>query len=331
MSADAGSISGSAPITLAAMGSFHIGGREVEITGQPVLEVALNAGGATARIDPNGRYQVEQMYVQYFVPAPTRGAAPLLLWHGGGLSGVTYETTPDGREGWLNWFLRKGWAVYNSDAVERGRSGFAPPEVFAGEPLFLPKKNPYERFRIGAGPGSYDEVPERRRQLPGNLFPGEAYDQFCRQIVPRWTTTDEAIIAAYVSLLDHVGPSVVLVHSQAGQFGTTVSQRRPDLVKALVLVEPAGFPITEDLPALARVPMLAVYGDYISEDARWPTIRANGEAFYDRVRRAGGTVDVLDLPGAGILGNSHMIMMDRNNDEVAAMIHDWLAERSLWR
>ena len=78
------------------------------------------------------------MYVQYFLPANEKGAYPLLLWHGGGLTGVTYETTPDGREGWLNYFLRKGWSVYNSDAVERGRAGWAQyPDIFKSEPVFL--------------------------------------------------------------------------------------------------------------------------------------------------------------------------------------------------
>jgi len=106
------------------MGSFHVGGREHTISGKPVKEIVFTPGGVPAKVDPNGVYQVEQMYVQYFIPQNPRGALPLLMWHGGGLSGVTYETTPDGREGWLNYFVKKGWAVYNSDAVERGRSGW---------------------------------------------------------------------------------------------------------------------------------------------------------------------------------------------------------------
>ena len=90
--------------------------------------------------------------MQYFVPANGRGTLPLLMWHGGGLTGVTYETTPDGRPGWLQYFIGQGWTVYNSDAVERGRPGWAmTPEVFKGEPVFLTKENPFERFRIGAG------------------------------------------------------------------------------------------------------------------------------------------------------------------------------------
>lgn len=140
------------PIALREMGSFHIGGREVEISGKPVKEVVLAPGGVPATIDPNGKYLVEAMYVQYFLPVDRRGAVPLLMWHGGGLTGVTYETKPDGGEGWLTWFLKKGWDVYNSDAVERGRAGWAMyPDIFTTEPVFLPTANPWERFRIGPG------------------------------------------------------------------------------------------------------------------------------------------------------------------------------------
>ena len=74
------------PIALRDMGSFHVGGRLVEISGKPVKEVTFTPGGVPAKVDPNGTYQVEQMYVQYFLPANERGAFPLLLWHGGGLT-----------------------------------------------------------------------------------------------------------------------------------------------------------------------------------------------------------------------------------------------------
>jgi len=59
-------------IVLRHMGSFHVGGRVVEISGKPVREVLLGAGGVPARFDPNGAYQVEQMYVQYFLPRTAR-------------------------------------------------------------------------------------------------------------------------------------------------------------------------------------------------------------------------------------------------------------------
>ena len=321
-----------APIQLKDMGSFHVGGRDVTISGKPVKEVVFTPGGVPAKVDPNGVYTVEQMYVQYFIPQDERGKVPLLMWHGGCLTGVTYETTPDGREGWLNFFVKRGWAVYNSDAVERGRAGWAMyPDVFPGEPVFLTKENPFERFRIGAGAGSYSKDASKMRVLPGNQFPVEAYDNFVKQNVPRWTTTDKPIIAAYTALVDKVCPCVILFHSQAGQFGFKVAQARPDKVKALIAVEPAGIGDPALAAQLKGIPILTIYGDYIAQDARWPTIRGNGVKFLDGVRQAGGSVDVVDLPNVGIKGNSHMLMMDRNNLAVAELIQDWLAKHGLYR
>jgi pimeloyl-ACP methyl ester carboxylesterase len=205
------------------------------------------------------------------------------------------------------------------------------PDVFKGEPLFLTKKDPFERFRIGAGAGSYDKDPARMKLQPGSQFPPEGYDNFTRQGVPRWTTTDPAIIAAYTELVDKVCPCVVLIHSQSGQFGLRVAQARPDKVKALVLVEPAGVGDRKQVDRLKNVPILAVYGDYIESDARWPKIRANGVQFLEEVRKAGGRYDVVDLPKIGVTGNSHMMMMDRNSDQVAGVIHAWLEKQGLYR
>lgn len=321
-----------APIALKDMGSFHVGGREVTISGKPVKEVTFTPGGVPAKVDPNGVYMVESMYVQYFVPQNEHGALPLLMWHGGGLTGVTYETTPDGREGWLNYFIKKGWTVYNSDAVERGRAGWAMyPDVFKGEPVFLTTENPFERFRIGAGPGSYSKDPAKMKLNPGSQFPVEGYDNFTKQNVPRWTTTDDAIIAAYIALVDKVCPCVVLVHSQAGQFGQKVAQARPDKVKALVLVEPAGLGDPKLVDKLKDTPILTVFGDFIEQDSRWPLIRANELKFLEQVRTAGGRYEVVNLPQIGIRGNSHMMMMDKNNLQVADVIQGWLEKQGLYK
>src|SRR5262249_18292464 len=133
-------------IALRDMGSFHIGGRHIEISGQPTKEIVFTPGGVPAKVDPNGTYQVEQMHAQSFLVQNRKGRLPLLLWHGGGLTGVTYETKPDGKSGWLNYFLRQGWDIYISDAMERGRSGWT--DQFKGDPVFLPLGDPWERFRI---------------------------------------------------------------------------------------------------------------------------------------------------------------------------------------
>ncbi|MCC7426033.1 MAG: esterase [Alphaproteobacteria bacterium] len=319
------------PIMLKAMGSFHVGGKQVEISGRPVREVVFTPGGVPARVDPNGSYMVGQMYAQYYVPEPARGRFPLLMWHGGGLTGVSWETTPDGREGWMHYFLRRGWPVYVSDAVERGRASWAMyPDLLPGEPLFLTVANPWERFRIGAGAGSWNAEAAQRRQLPGNQFPADGYLNFVKQIVPRWTTTDALILDAYTALLDKVGPSVLVVHSQGGQFGYRATQARPDKVRALVLIEPAGLGDPSKMEVFRNIPQLLVYGDHIEQDSRWPTIRRNGIAFAERAKQYGGSVDVIDLPARGVRGNSHMLMMDRNSDAAAALVQEWLAAKGLW-
>jgi hypothetical protein len=317
------------PIVLREMGSFHIGGRVVEIAGRPAETKVLSPGGIPATFDPNGPYQVEAMYVQYFLPQNRRGKYPLLMWHGGGLTGVTYETTPDGREGWLNMFIRNGWDVYNSDAVERGRSGFAPPEVWNGEPHFLTKADPFERFRIGQGERSWNADPAKMKLMPETLFPVDAYDNFNRQMVPRWTQTDAAIIAAYIALVDRLGPCVVICHSQGCGFGFRVAQARPDKIKALVAIEPAVAGDKALAGKLKDIPTLVIYGDNILPGSRWSKMRQLGLDYVEAVRAAGGIMDVVNLPEAGIMGNSHMLMMDKNNDEIAGLIQKWLADKGL--
>jgi pimeloyl-ACP methyl ester carboxylesterase len=316
-------------IVLRGMGSFHVGGRIVEVSGKPVRMIVRQPGGPQTKLDPNGQYMVEQMYVQYFLPKNRKGKLPLLMWHGGGLTGVTYESTPDGREGWLNMFIRKGWDVYISDAVERGRSGFASPDVWTSEPTFLPYADPFERFRIGDGEGSWSTDPSKRRVLPGNQFPVEAYENYMKQTVPRWLTTDDAIIAAYVALVDKICPCVLLLHSQGGAFGFKVAEQRPDKVKAIVAIESATAGILANAPKLKNTPVLMVFGDYVDQHPRWTTFKKIDTEYGNAIKAAGGTVDWVNLPDIGIKGNSHMMMQDKNNAQIAEVIQKWLVGKGL--
>jgi hypothetical protein len=184
-------------IVLRGMGSFHVGGRIAEVSGKLVQEIVRMPGGPPSKLDPNGQFMVEQMYTQYFLPKNRKGKLPLLMWHGGGLTGVTYETTPDGREGWLNLFVRKGWDVYVSDAVvpaSRARTCGRPSRSF------LNYADLFERFRIGDGQGSWSSDPAKSKVLEGSQFPVGAYDNYMKQSVPRWLSTDKAIVDAYVAL-----------------------------------------------------------------------------------------------------------------------------------
>ena len=313
-----------APIALRRMGSFHVGGRLHEVSGLPARDMVFSTGGAPTRLDPNGAYQVEQMYAQYFLVANRRGNLPLLLWHGGGLTGVTYETKPDGKPGWLNYFLRKGFDVYVCDAMERGRSGWS--DTLQGAPVSLPVGDTWERFRLGP-PGSWHRDADKRTAYPGVQFPLEAYGQFMMQGVPRWTTTDDKIVAAYLALVEKVGPCAILVHSQAGAFGFKVAEERPDLVKALVAVEPSAPGDPAKVGRIKGTPVLVMYGDYARDHPRWGVMRRNVYAYAQALQAAGGDATTVDLPDIGITGNTHMVMMDKNSDQVADVIEKWLVTK----
>ncbi len=316
-------------IVLRGMGSFHVGGRIAEVSGKEVRMIQRQPGGPMTKLDPNGQYMVEQMYVQYFLPKTKKGKYPLLMWHGGGLTGVTFESTPDGREGWLNMFVRKGWDVYNSDAVERGRSGFASADVWADAPIFLTYQDPYERFRIGDGAGSWNADPSKRKLMPGSAFPAEAYENYMKQSVPRWLSTDKAIVAAYLALIDKVCPCVMLLHSQGGTFGFQVAEQRPDKIKGIVAVEAASPGNIANAPKLKGVPVLQIFGDYVDQHPRWSTFKKADMAYGEAIKAAGGTADWINLPDIGIKGNSHMLMQDKNNAEIAEVIQKWLVGKGL--
>jgi pimeloyl-ACP methyl ester carboxylesterase len=313
------------PISLADMGSFHIGGREIEFRGLPLQVHQYSAGGVPAEVDPNGHYPIEQMYVQYFIAGQPRGQVPLMLWHGGGMTGVNYEKTPDGRDGWLNGFLRLGWSVYNSDAVERGRSGWPalPQSPWPTEPIAMAIEHAAVRFRLdgGTAPGA---------RQPDTQFPLDHLGQFGKQLSPRWTSTDVPTLRAYVQLLERAGPCIVVAHSQGGGFAIQAARAAPDKVRALVLVEPANAEVDAGAAAMHGIPILMIYGDGIERDPRWPAIRRKGVDFAQAVADAGGSAEVLDLPAVGHFGNTHMLMMDRNNMEVAALINGWLAAKGLY-
>lgn len=320
------------PLAVREIGSLHIGGRIAAIEGLPPQEIVFSAGAPPVRINPNGQFQVEQMYAQYVRLAAPRARFPLLLMHGGGLTGVTYETTPDGRPGWQMFFLRQGHDTYVSDAMERGRSGFArSPQVLAGEPIFRTLGEGWGLFRVGPADG-WNADPAQRRAFPDTRFPVAAWNDFGRQSVPRWATTDRQIQAAYDAYVQAVCPCVIITHSQGGNFAFTAALNAPEKVRAVIAIEPSGAPpATAEAARLAGVPHLVVWGDHFAGNAFWEGARRNVTRWQDQLRAAGAAVETLDLPAAGIAGNSHMMMMDTNSDEIAGRIQAWIAARGLMR
>src|SRR3954469_22454490 len=101
------------PLVLKAQGSFFVGGETVEQT-----------QGQLGNLGPGGHVAINQMYVRFMVPQGGDGNVPIVMLHGATLTGKSWETTPDGRMGWDEYFVRKGHPVYVPDQVGRGRSGF---------------------------------------------------------------------------------------------------------------------------------------------------------------------------------------------------------------
>ena len=195
------------------------------------------------------------MYVQYVLLRSPKSPYPILMWHGGGLAGPTWETKPDGGEGWQNWFLRAGYDVYVSDAVERGgRHGRDIPKSTASS-LFRPKSEAWELFRFGPA-GSFSNRPDHRKPFPNIAFPVESLDQFAKQLLPRWTINDERTQKAYDALVQRVCPCIIMAHSSGGPFAFAAAMHAPDRVKGVIAIEPAGAPLpTSDLSAWKSMPV----------------------------------------------------------------------------
>jgi pimeloyl-ACP methyl ester carboxylesterase len=315
------------------IGSFHIGGRQVTLEGLPVREIVFTPGAAPFKSDPNGDFEVEQMYAQYVRLTNPRAKYPMLLIHGGGLTGATWETTPDGRPGWQMYFLRQGHDTYVSDAVERGRATWARyPEIYKTEPFFRAKKEAWELFRIGP-PDSYGTDPAQRTAYPGEKFPIAAFDQFAKQSTPRWATNDAATQKAYDAYVQKVCPCTIVVHSQGGNFAFNMALNAPDKVKALVLVEPSGAPdpAKADAATVKAIPHLFLWGDNFQAGQLWERILPNVERWRDALQAAGAPVEWVELPKRGIAGNSHMMMMDTNSDEIAGLAQAWLAKQGMMK
>jgi len=246
------------PLTLADEGSFFVNGQS-RLSNYP--GASLVTGPA-----PAGNITVNQMYVHYRIPAAGKGI-PLVMVHGSNHTGMTYETTPDGREGWATWFVRQGHPVYVVDHSGRGRSGFDPTPVNAvrdggADPKALPTffLRPIDRawwnFRFG---------PDYPKPFPNLQFPLEAIDQYLAQLVPNAETTlaggGANTVNALVALLDKIGPAVVMVHSQSGVYGLDVVRKRPNLVRALISVEGGCETVTpaDIATPFVKVPFVSVW------------------------------------------------------------------------
>ena len=322
----------STPLVLKSQGSFFVGGEKSDQT-------AVELGD----LGPAGHITVNQMYVRFMVPQDGADNVPVIMVHGATLTGKSWETTPDGRMGWDEYFVRKRHPVYVPDQVGRGRSGFNQAvfnNVRAGK---VPTASQPAMFRFG------DEVvwPNFRFGLnPGepfadSQFPVAAVDELAKQGIPdvsRLLPTPNPTFKALADLAAQLKGAVVMGHSQSGAFPLEVALLNPAATKALVLVEPGRCPDTytdDQIKVLAKVPIMAVYGDHrdvatgISTRPSWQLSFEGCQALLGRVKAAGGDTQMLGPAEIGVRGNSHMIMQDKNNLQIADLMSEFLQEQKL--
>jgi len=342
----------------------------------------MYVGGKTMPVD--GReYFYGQMYVEIRIPAKQTHPYPIIMVHGGSMSGTNYTGTPDGRDGWAQHFLRRGHAVYVVDQVGRGRSIYRSgvygalryPEVARAQERFIAMK------RLKLWPQA-----EKHTQWPGGDAPGDAvFDEFIASQLPSladMTEQQKLNVPALIALIDKIGPSILLTHSQSGSFGWPVADARPDQVKALLAIEPNGPPFHDvgidylgppeqyktgalarryglsDLPLTFDPPLAPGETLAFEREAEIPapgtargwlqktparqlphlkkmpilvlTAEASYHAIYDHLtvrflEQAGVKPSFIRLEDRNIRGNGHMLMLEKNNHEIATVIMDWLA------
>jgi pimeloyl-ACP methyl ester carboxylesterase len=309
-------------LRLASIKSRYVGGRRVTLRNAEARTVKLSSALPAYHYDGNDTYHVEQAYLQDFVPATQRYDDPLILVHGGGLTGACWETTPDGRSGWLSYFLRAGARVVVLDNVERGRASWCSlPGVWPDAPILRGEREMWEIFRIGPFAQYGERIP-----FPGSRFPVDSLDAMLCQSVPRWPSNADLAAQTLAGVVQDIGRCVLIGHSQGGGLVARVALEYPELVRAVVLVEPHGLPaISKDHSV--HPPALVVIGDFISAVPMWVALVQEMQDYATAVRKIGAGIDVLDLPAMEIAGNSHNPMMDTNSDEIAAMIWEWIRKQ----
>ncbi len=330
--------------------------KEQNIGALPIAKQGIFSSGGTVTEPVAGEYDptqnwmdptlagttahVDHANVQYQIPVNETGL-PMVFLHGYGQSRMGWMTTPDGREGWSDMFLRDGHSVFLVDQPRRGEAGNTASMTTDSTDTWSEDSKEYKpgeqawytHFRIGR------VAPER---YEGSAFPegDEAQNQFFRQMTPNTGSFDMAVDSAAMNAVmkdvkEMTGKKSILVtHSQGGRVGWDVDVEN---VAAIIAIEPGGTPeIGSDWYKKfidAKIPMIIYFGDYIDngpEDIQsttfWRTIRDGAKAFAEQYNKDGGNATVITLPEIGITGNSHFMFQEKNNKEIEEHIESWIKE-----
>lgn len=330
---------GSAPLILQNQGSFAVGG------------TVITSPGAFEPFKPTPAGQTfrgDHAYVFYQVPVKAR-KYPLVMWHGIGQFSKTWETTPDGREGFQNIFLRRRFGVYLLDQPRRGNASRSTAAATINP---TPDEQQwFGTFRVGVWPNYFEGV--QFAHDPATL------NQYFRQMVPNIGPIDINVTTdAAAALFQKIGPAILVTHSHSGGMGWLTAIKNQH-VKAIASYEPgSGFLFPEgEVPApiamtggslaatgvpmsqfmaLTKIPIIIYYGDYIPATQSdnpgtdgWRARLEMARLWRDVVNKHGGDVTVVHLPEIGIKGNTHFPFSDLNNRQIADLLAKFLKEKGL--
>ena len=317
-------------------------------------------GGRVVGEPATGSLHCDHGYVEWQIPANPR-RTPIVMVHAS--STKTWDTTFDGRDGFRNIFLRRGYRVYITDLPRTGRAGQG-----CATTTYTPRADndqaSFTTWRLGLWlPGTAEP-----QFYPGVQFPRtrEALNEFLRIQYPEFNAPENEQIEtdALAQLLNEVGRSVVLTHSSTGIRGWITGTKTANIA-AIVSYEPGNvvFPEGEVPPPIRRVdgmmvpagevipmadfmkltklPIQIVWGDYIpvrsdpvnigprlTLDARRVNVE-RAKLMVAAINRHGGQATNIMLPEMGITGNTHFPMMDLNNVRIADLLSSFLAEHKL--
>ena len=311
------------PLTLASQGSFFVGGESKTI-----------AAAGRGPVGAPGEITINQMYVQFQIPMNGAQHVPVVMVHGCCLSSKTWETTPDGRMGWSEYFVRKDRSVYLADQSSRARSGFDPSTINAVKagtipPSQLPNvlaathQTAWSVFRFG---------PKFGEPFPDGQFPIEAVDELYKQMIPDLNSTlpnPNPTWKNMAALAVKLNGAVLMGHSESGFFPEQAALVDPSGVKGLISIE-MGCPELKpaEIATIAKIPTLVMFGDHLADvqggPANWNQSYESCNKFVQQVKDKGGDAEMMYLPKMGIKGNSHMLMQDRNSNQLADLILTWI-------
>jgi pimeloyl-ACP methyl ester carboxylesterase len=317
------------PLVIQSQGSFFVGGEVKSVPAPPEGNAPFRGGDIT----------INQMYVQYQIPPHGDRHLPVVMVHGCCLSSKTWETTPDGRMGWNEYFLRKERSVYLADQVSRARSGFDPTTISAVKAGTAPAsalpniisashQTAWTIFRFG---------PSYGKPFADTQFPVEAAAELYKQMIPDLNAqlpTPNPTWTNMAALAKQLKGAVLMGHSESGFFPQQAALLDPSGIRAMITIEA---PCPADLTAaqiasLAKIPTLVMFGDHLDDAptivVSWKQAFEKCNAYVEKVKAAGGDAQMMHLPALGIKGNSHMLMQDRNNLQLADRVLAWIDQQT---